>query len=637
METRTGFRALLVGIILIFADSFWMMNASIFNAGYPTTVSLFYDVILILFVLTCANLLLTHPRPLPRGGLLKYFKRAALNRAELLMIYAMLSISSAICGLDMLQVLIPLISGAIYLATPENEWESLFFKYIPDWIAVKDKEALMAYDLGESTLYSVEHLRSWLTPILIWAGFIFVLLFVMVCINSLLRRQWTEGEKLSYPIIQLPSELTKPGFLKNNLLWIGFAIAGGMDAINGLHFLYPVVPGIGGRLYDIGPLFTEKPWNAIGWTPAALFPYAVGMAFFIPLDLSFSCWFFYLFWKSELIFSSILGLRNLPNFPYIDQQSSGAYLGLLVIAMWSSRKYLGQIFKKVVKNDDEILPDAGEPMKYRTALLGVIGGMIVLVLFCRQAGMSIWVAVVFFLLYFALSTAITRMRAELGSPVHDLHFAGPDMILTTALNTRRFTPNDLTIMSFFHFFNRAYRSHPMPHQLEAFKLAERSNMNNKRLLWALLIAAGVGVLTSSWAYLDAAYRYGGKTGYAWRPFGNLERWLSNPSPPDYPATAAILIGFLIATLLYSMRTRFFWWAFHPAGFAVSSSWSMNLFWPSILVSWLIKLIILKYGGVNLHRKVIPFFLGLILGEFVVGGFWTLRGALFHTETYKFLF
>jgi hypothetical protein len=86
-----------------------------------------------------------------------------------------------------------------------------------------------------------------------------------------------------------------------------------------------------------------------------------------------------------------------------------------------------------------------------------------------------------------------------------------------------------------------------------------------------------------------------------------------------------------------MRTRFFWWAFHPAGFAVSSSWSMNLFWSSILVSWLIKLIILKYGGVNLHRKVIPFFLGLILGEFVVGGFWTLRGALFHTETYKFLF
>jgi len=164
MKNRTGFRALLVGIVLIFANSFWMMRASIWGAGYPTTVSLFYNVILILFLLTCANLLL-----------LKYFNKAALNRAELLLVYAMLSISSAVGGLDMIQVLIPLIGGVMRLATPENEWESLFAKYIPDWIAVKDKKVLKAYDLGESTLYSAEHLHSWLIPILVWAGFIFLL------------------------------------------------------------------------------------------------------------------------------------------------------------------------------------------------------------------------------------------------------------------------------------------------------------------------------------------------------------------------------------------------------------------------------------------------------------------------------
>ena len=128
----------------------------------------------------------------------------------------------------MIQILIPLISGVVRLATPENEWESLFSKYIPDWIAVKDKEVLRAYDWGESTLYIATHLKSWLTPILVWSAFIFVLLFVMVCINSILRRQWTEGEKLSYPIIQLPSELTKPGFFNNRLLWLGFGFAGGI-------------------------------------------------------------------------------------------------------------------------------------------------------------------------------------------------------------------------------------------------------------------------------------------------------------------------------------------------------------------------------------------------------------------------
>jgi len=623
---RTGFRAIFIGIILIVANAFWMEMASMWGAGYPTTVSLYYNVIFILFLLTSINVLLQ-----------RYLPRAALNQAELLMVYAMLCLSSAIGGLDMMQILIPLVSGVTLLATPENEWESLFSKYIPDWLSVKDKEVLRAYNFGESSLYFPEHLKSWLVPILSWCAFIFALLFVMVCINALLRRRWTEGEKLSYPIIQLPLEMTRKGFFQNKLLWIGFGIAGGLDLINGLHFLYPVVPGIGGRLYDLAPYFTEKPFNAIGWTPVALFPYAVGMAFFIPLDLAFSCWFFYLFWKFELIFSSVLGLRTLPGFPYIDRQTSGAYFGLFVIGLWASRRYLAQVFKKVFTNDKAILPDSEEPLRYRNALLGIAGGMVFLVLFSRQAGMSIWVALVFFILYFALSVGITRMRAELGSPVHDLHFSGPDLIMTTALKTRYFTPNDLTVMSFFHFFNRAYRSHPMPHQLEAFKLAERSSMDNKRLFRALVLAVALGCLVSSVAYLDAAYRYGGKTGYAWRAFGRLERWLESPAPADYPATIAMVVGFLATLFLYGMRTRFVWWVFHPAGFAVSSSWSINLFWSSIFISWLVKFIILKHGGVNLYRKVIPFFLGLILGEFVVGGFWTLRGVVFQTATYKFLF
>jgi len=623
---RTGFRALFIGIILIVANAFWMEMASMWGAGYPTTVSLYYNVIFILFLLTAINILLQ-----------RYLPGAALNQAELLVVYAMLCISSAIGGLDMMQILIPLISGTTLLATPENEWESLFSKYIPDWLSVNDKEVLRAYDFGESSLYLSEHIKSWLIPILSWCAFIFAMLFVMLCINALLRRQWTEGEKLSYPIIQLPLEMTRKGFFRNKLLWIGFAIAGGLDLINGLHFLYPVVPGIGGKLYNLAPYFTEKPFNAIGWTPVALFPYAVGMAFFIPLDLAFSCWFFYLFWKVELIFSSLLGLRNLPGFPYIDRQTSGAYLGLFIIGLWSSRSYLAQVFKKVFTNDKRILPDEEEPLSYRNALLGIIGGMLFLVLFSKQAGMSIWVAVVFFILYFALSVGITRMRAELGSPVHDLHFSGPDLIMATALKTRSFTPNDLTMLSFFHFFNRAYRSHPMPHQLEAFKLAERSSMDNKRLFRALILAVALGCVVSSVAYLDAAYRYGGKTGYAWRPFERLVQWMESPGPANYPATVAIIAGSLATLSLYGMRTRFVWWIFHPAGFAVSSSWSINLFWSSIFISWLIKFIILKHGGVNLHRKVIPFFLGLILGEFVVGGFWTLRGVVFQTATYKFLF
>jgi len=619
----TRYRAILIGSILIFLNAFWMMHASIWNAGYPTTVSLFYNVIFILFLITMLNLAVRHLKT-----------DFSLNRSELLLIYVMLSVASAVGGLDMLQILIPLISGVFLLATPENEWMSLFGKYIKDWMVVRDKEILLLYSQGESTLYLRRHIMAWVKPIAAWGSLVVALIIVMACISVILRRRWTEQEKLSYPIIQLPLEMSHSGFWRNRLMWLGFALAGGMDVINGLHFLYPSVPGIGGKLYDIAPFFTEKPWNAIGWTPVALFPYAIGMAFFIPLDLSFSCWFFYIFWKIERIAAASMGFRNLPGFPYLDQQASGAYLGLFVVAMWGSRRYLGEVIRRVIHGERE---KQGEPVSYRVAF--ILGGIAFtyILLFCLRAGMSLWVAVIFFILYFALSTAITRMRAELGSPVHDLHFSGPDMILTTALPTRSFSPYDLTTISFFHFFNRAYRGHPMPHQLEGFKLAERSGMNVRRLFLAIIIAGTLGFFASAWGYLDAAYRYGGKTGYAWRAFSRLESWLTAPRPADIPATAAIFVGFGSTLLLYWMRMRFFWFPFHPAGFAVSNSWSINLFWFSIFVSWLIKYLILKHGGIKTHRKLIPFFLGLILGEFVVGGFWTLRGVLFKTPTYKFLF
>ena len=223
----------------------------------------------------------------------------------------------------MLQILIPLISGVFLLATPENEWMSLFGKYIKDWMVVRDKEILLLYSQGESTLYLRRHIMAWVKPIAAWGSLVVALIIVMACISVILRRRWTEQEKLSYPIIQLPLEMSHSGFWRDRLMWLGFALAGGMDVINGLHFLYPSVPGIGGKLYDIAPFFTEKPWNAIGWTPVALFPYAIGMAFFIPLDLSFSCWFFYLFWKVQRVIAAAIGLRSLPRFPYIEEQAFG--------------------------------------------------------------------------------------------------------------------------------------------------------------------------------------------------------------------------------------------------------------------------------------------------------------------------
>jgi hypothetical protein len=66
-----------------------------------------------------------------------------------------------------------------------------------------------------------------------------------------------------------------------------------------------------------------------------------------------------------------------------------------------------------------------------------------------------------------------------------------------------------------------------------------------------------------------------------------------------------------------MRMRFWWWPFHPLGYAMSTSWGIIVFWFPILVAWVLKTIILGAGGMRLYRRARMFFLGMIFGEFIM--------------------
>jgi len=610
------------------ANCYWLIMALFWKQSHPTVISLFFNVIFSVFVLALLNLLLK-----------RFLPNSVLSQGELLTIYVMLCMATAMGAQDMIQVLIPAIPHPFWFATAENEWADLFFRYIPDWLAISDKNVVTGYFEGESTFYTAQHVKAWLTPVVVWSGFIFALVFVMLCLTTIVRKRWTEEEKLSYPIIQLLLQMTDTSrFFKNKVMWIGFAIAGTMNLINGLHYLFPAVPGIGGQSYDISPFFTTKPWSAIGWTPVAVYPFVVGLGFFIPLDLSFSCWFFYLFWKAQKIFASSLGLQNLPGLPYIEEQSFGAYIGLFVFALWMSRRHLAGVARKIFGIKAEEIDDSKEPLGYRAAAFGVVIGMAFITVFCYKAGMSIWVILVFFAFYFALSTAISRVRAELGSPIHDLPIGGPGEVMTTIFGSRRIGSSSLTGISLLYFFNRGYRAHPMPHQLEGFKIAERTGLSNKRLLIAMIIGTIVGIYASSWVFLHASYDLSATAN--WRPkraFNLLQTSLSYHSAPDRPALGAMIGGMLFTILLCMMRMRFLWWRLHPAGYAVSGTWAMNHFWGSIFVSWVIKAVILRQGGLKSHRKAIPFFLGIILGDFIIGGLWSIIGIAMHRSMYQFLF
>ena len=638
-------RALGIGAALMVLNAYWLNDAAWGGRTLHTYISLFVNTIFCLFVLVLLNLLLK--RTLPRH---------ALHNTELFVIYVMLVTVSTLGGNTNMGYLIYHLAHPFWFATAENDWTQLFTGHIPAWFAVRDRNVLRGFYQGESSIFAAQNLYGWLVPALAWFAFIFALYFVLICMNVILRRQFTTHERLTYPIAQLPLEMGRDSalFFRKRLMWIGFGIAGGIELLNGFSFLFPALPSIPVGQRVLSALFQEKPWDAVGSVLFSVWPSVVGLAFFLPLDLAFSALFFYFFGKIQLVACSAFGWHTTP---YLDEQSQGGWIGLGLLALWISRRHLKSVFAAVAATHNKSsgradldetaqsgIDDSKEPMPYRYAVWGMIGGLLLIMLFGYKAGASLWAIAVFFSIYFIIAISLTKVRAGLGPPLHEMYGKDPGAIMVSAFGTRHIGAANLTILSFFFWLNRVNTAHPMPNQLEAFHIGRQTGINGRHLLAAMLIALGVGIPLTFITYLQLSYNLGGLGAFhthfpmAWG-FNSLEKRLVHPTGTDYAAVTAMGIGFGFTMFLTAMKMRFLWWGLHPIGYVLGTGrlgGDMNFFWFPVLVGWAIKSIVLRYGGLRTYRSAIPFFAGLILGDYVIGAVWSLIGITLHIPTYKIL-
>ncbi|MCX6375431.1 MAG: hypothetical protein NTU88_05240, partial [Armatimonadetes bacterium] len=341
---------------------------------------------------------------------------------ELLTVYVMVSITSGICSHNMMSILVSCMGYAHFFQTPENQWGRLFIERLPHWLIVSDTTSLRNFYYGNSTLYTWANVKPWILPGLMWSSFTAVTLFTTLCINSILRKQWIEAERLTFPIIMLPLEMTEESgsLFKNKYMWMGFAFAGGLTLFAGLNYLYPSIPCLRIQRQNIGYFIVNPPWNAIGSVQMGFYFFAIGLAFLMPLELSFSCWFFFWLARLELVFCRIVGLNELAvvgsgfdrAYPFLNSQAYGAYFGFFVMSMWASRRYLGRVFRTAFRGTKEE-DESREAVSYRTAILGALAGVLLLCVFALKVGMTLWVVAVFFVLYFIHDRRNPRNAARL--------------------------------------------------------------------------------------------------------------------------------------------------------------------------------------------------------------------------------
>ena len=638
-------RALALGALLVPLLCFWNVYSDVVAQSTELAVlSLSIGIIFVLLVLLGANALLRRLHP-----------SWALTAAELRVVYVMQTVSLGISGVGMTQFLCMGLGNVFHYADLQNRWAQNYQPLLPRW-AFPDPAALPDFYAGQSTLLTAAHLHGWLSPILVWSGFILTLLGVTFCLSALLRRRWVDHERLTFPIVVLPLALTgtesRRALLRSRVFWIGFGTAFVLENLAATGFLIPNVPFVplkpSDPAFKLGGsgLFSAPPWNAVGELDLGFYPLVIGLTYFLPLDVSCSCWFFYLFRKLEAVLTASWGLHQagtgggFSQFPYFGEQGLGGFLGLGLWTLVGLGGYWRGVRRTAFgpgRGDDR-----AEPLPYRAALIGLGLGLAALAAFGIALGMPWWASLAFLALYLLVVIAYTRIRAEAGLP----WAFGPDMtphqFLMAGAGTVAFSSHGLIGLTQTQWLDLDYRCTAMPAQMEALKIGTEGRLDLRRLAGAIGLATLIGALASWAAILTCYYHYGAATAHVndWRtsmgnvPWQILDGWTGQRAPADHGRLWAVGAGAVVTGLLVAARTRFLWWPFHPIGYILAGTFTLEWLWCSLFVGWLAKWLILRYGGLRVYRQALPFFIGLILGDYVAGALWALFGCVTGIQTYR---
>jgi hypothetical protein len=261
------------------------------------------------------------------------------------------------------------------------------------------------------------------------------------------------------------------------------------------------------------------------------------------------------------------------------------------------------------------------------------------------SGASWWIPVAFLGIYLLIMLTLTRLEAETAVLSPLLGWVDPHGILAGTLGTANIAKTDLAQIGILSGFNLDYRAAVMPQQLQAFMAVRRSGgaaLSLRPLPLVLMAGCLISLIAALLWDLQLYYTHGAATANVnvyrinmgssvwWRVIG----WLNTPKPPEPVALAGATFGAVFVSFLSYLRTRFIGFPLSPSAYVLSVSWANELFWFDLTVAWIIKAAFLRYGGIGLYRTALPFFLGLILGDFVTGSAWSLFGLAIGVDMWR---
>ena len=560
--------------------------------------------------------------------------RAGLNRGELLVVYIMMVMASPIPTLFVGKFL-SAISYPYYYATPENEWRELIHPYIPDWLMVHNVDIVKKFYEGGGRNEPIPW-AVWRPVFLAWLPFIWALFLVMISLMIVMRKQWVEHERLIYPLMQVSLAMTEQGhygervspFFKNPVMWAGFAIPALWGTLHGLYNYFPETVPIA---KEVDPLHLRLSiFHGVADMYVLLRFNIIGFFYFLKTEIAFSLWFFNLLAYGVRGIFGILGITSpqtqsaghgVHNL-ILAQQAMGAMLVLFLGGLWSARRHLRGVLRKAFLGDPSV-DDSGEILSYRGAVIALMASSVITVGWLWLAGLPMLFGLAILFLGMVVLFGYSRVVAEGGLSDGEPPVV-PAGILVSAVGSSVIGPQGLVVLATTFLWTTG-RNFVMVSCANSLRLGEELGGGKRVLFWVILLALAVSLGAAIWMIMTLGHQYGAINLWIWGggEYSYAEKLIRTPLEPHVWNWVNTAIGATIMTLLMVARWLYVWWPLHPLGYAIGPIWIIDALWFNMFLAWLIKVVVLKYGGVGLYRKTRPFFMGMILGYFTPAGFYLI--------------
>jgi len=533
--------------------------------------------------------------------------------------------------------------------------------------------------------------RYWQRPLTAWLPLVVLMAGAVICLGLIIHRQWSQGERLRYPIAEVASTFMQqdparagPPLFRSHMFWWGLGIVLFIRVSNGIY------AWSGGNWINIPLYFSfdgiwlkwqlmQKAdwWSRFIFNPQ-LFPTVIAIAFLLASDVGLSLGI------APICFTAVsmfllggygvgIGTDDYMRGGSAVWQRFGSYLAIALVIAYTGRRYYWDVLTGALAFRKTEGVDPAARIACRLLILFMAAMMVILTLMGLDWPFAILAVMLILLAYLGMA----RINCESGLFLN-LPRWQPIGVLLGLFGAAALGPKAVLILSMLSIvFTVGTWECFMPFFMNGLRLCTNQNIKPGRAAASAGASYVLGLLVAVPVILWACHNYGVSRepiGWSLYPYelpsyvydsgdnivnelkaeGKLTDSL-NYTPIQRIRHMEALesvkfwkggefwknrfivaagIGLILVLLVSYCRLRLPWWPIHPVLFMVWGTRQMAELAASFLLGWIIKSAVTHLGGMRSYQKAKTLMFGVIAGDLLGGLIFMAVGAVYYFVTGK---